>query len=128
KLCPTNARIRQIPEIYRRAQKYINGGEQFGVGGITIPQEDDDMKVHYIFSNHGKQYWLNPRDWTIRPIEARHDVGASHRAEIKTIVEAVGDELRNWRDRPRAATKSDELRAVGNFSYVGPESLRPKGA
>lgn len=91
-------------------------------------EEDDDMKTHYIFTNGDHQYWLNPRDWTIRPVEGRHDSGASHKAEIKTIVEAVGDELKNWRDRPNAGSKSDELAAVGNFNYAGPAAQDPRKA
>lgn len=91
----------------------------------TTPQEEDIMK-HYIFTNKDRQYWLNPRDWTIRPIEARTDKGASHRAEISTIVKATGDELLNWRDRPDAGNTSDELGAVGNFNYVGHPGLDPR--
>lgn len=36
KTCPTNPRIRQIPEIWKRAQKYIEGADEYRVGGLTV--------------------------------------------------------------------------------------------
>lgn len=92
----------------------------------TTSEEGDTMR-HYIITNGGHQYWLNPRNYTLNHVEARGDKGAGFRAEVKTIVEATGDSLHNWRDRPNAGTASDEFAAVQHFTYVGPDAARPKG-
>jgi len=124
KLCPTNARIRQIPEIYARAQKYISGAE-FGVGGITIPKEDDDMAKAIEFSSKGVDgndhlYVAFPNAREYDHIESKAEL-----ADYANILIRQGFQYETWKN---AAGNSNVDNPDVFGRYVGPESVRPAGA